>query len=43
MARVELDSPAPGFALADFRGKQVTLSSLLSERHVVLVFNRGFT
>jgi len=43
MARVELNTKAPGFTLEDFRGQEVTLSSLLEGRHVVLVFNRGFT
>jgi peroxiredoxin len=43
MARVELNTPAPPFTLEDFRGEEVALSSLLEERHVVLVFNRGFT
>ena len=43
MARVELNTPAPAFALEDFRGEEVTLSSLVAAGHVVLVFNRGFT
>jgi peroxiredoxin len=43
MARVELNTPAPTFTLEDLHGQEVTLSSLFAERHVVLVFNRGFT
>jgi peroxiredoxin len=43
MAKVELNTAAPAFALEDFGGEEVTLSTLLSEGHVVLVFNRGFT
>ncbi len=41
MPRVELHTPAPDFALADFRGTPVRLSDFRG-RHVVLVFNRGF-
>ena len=43
MARVAVDTPAPDFALDDFRGQEVRLSEVCSEKHVVLVFNRGFT
>jgi peroxiredoxin len=42
MARVQIDSPAPDFALSDFRGRAVHLSDYCGQRHVVLVFNRGF-
>lgn len=42
MARVELNHPAPAFALEDFLGEHVSLASLLTHGHVVLVFNRGF-
>mgnify|MGYP000246036386 CR=1 FL=1 len=41
MARVQIQTPAPEFALADFQGRQVRLSDYRG-RHVVLVFNRGF-
>jgi len=43
MPRVELDSPAPDFALDDFRGRAVRLGDYRDKKHVVLVFNRGFT
>jgi peroxiredoxin len=42
MARVGTDDLAPDFALKDFEGKLVNLSQFRGERHVVLVFNRGF-
>ena len=34
---------APDFALTDTLGQGVTLSAFQGDRHVVLVFNRGFT
>jgi peroxiredoxin len=40
---VALGMPAPEFTLADFDGRQVSLSDYRGARHVVLVFNRGFT
>jgi peroxiredoxin len=43
MARVSIDSPAPDFTLEDYRGNDITLSELAESRHVLLVFNRGFT
>ena len=42
MAKVELNTPAPDFALDDFRGRPVHLSGYRGQKHVVLVFNRGF-
>ncbi len=42
MKPVSVDMPAPDFALADFEGRTVRLSDYRGERHVVLVFNRGF-
>jgi len=42
MARVELSTPAPDFELADFEGHPARLSSYQGQKHVVLVFNRGF-
>jgi len=42
MARVELSTPAPDFELTDFEGLPVRLSSYQGQKHVVLVFNRGF-
>ena len=43
MPRIELDVPAPGFTLADFKGTPVSLADYAGSRHVLLVFNRGFT
>jgi peroxiredoxin len=40
---VALGVPAPDFTLADFDGRPVSLASFRGRRHVVLVFNRGFT
>lgn len=42
MARVAVHTPAPDFALEDFRGQTVRLSDYRGKKHVVLVFNRGF-
>ena len=42
MARVQVDSEAPDFELADADGEVFRLSSERGEHHVVLVFNRGF-
>jgi peroxiredoxin len=33
---------APDFTLTDTQGQSVTLSSYRGDKHVVLVFNRGF-
>lgn len=41
--RVEINTPAPDFELTDFNGRAVRLSDYRGEKHVVLVFNRGFT
>ena len=42
MAQVELDAQAPDFALKDFHGQTVRLADYRGQKHVVLVFNRGF-
>lgn len=42
MSRVALNTPAPGFSLADFQGRQVTLADFRGQANVLLVFNRGF-
>jgi hypothetical protein len=34
---------APDFTLADFQGQPVRLADYRGRRHVVLVYNRGFT
>jgi peroxiredoxin len=40
-SRVEINSPAPDFALEDLDGRMVHLSDFRG-KNVVLVFNRGF-
>ena len=42
MPKVEINTPAPDFSLADFRGRLVRLSEFRGHSPVVLVFNRGF-
>ena len=41
-ARVELNTPAPDFRLADLNGKDVALSDYAGRKNVLIVFNRGF-
>jgi peroxiredoxin len=41
--KIQIDTQAPSFQLDDFDGKAVTLSEYRGRKHVVLVFNRGFT
>ena len=43
MPRVSLDAIAPDFELEDYQGRTVRLSDYRGAKHVVLVFNRGFT
>ncbi len=40
---VQIDAMAPDFALEDFEGRVIRLSDYRGARHVLLVFNRGFT
>jgi len=42
MSKVQLNSPAPDFTLADFKGETVKLSDYRDKQQVLLVFNRGF-
>ncbi len=42
MARVREKTTPPDFTLKDTRGRSVTLSDYHRNRHVVLVFARGF-
>jgi peroxiredoxin Q/BCP len=42
MAKQLQGSPAPDFTLDDLHGKPVKLSDFQGQKHVVLVFNRGF-
>ena len=40
--RVELYASAPDFVLDDWTGKPVRLMDYRNDKHVILVFNRGF-
>lgn len=40
--KIEISASAPDFELPDFSGRLVRLSDYRDQRHVVLVFNRGF-
>jgi peroxiredoxin len=40
---VEIGALAPDFEREDFEGHLVRLADYRGKRHVVLVFNRGFT
>lgn len=40
--KVQLDKQAPDFVLSDLNGKEVRLSEFHHNKHVLLVFNRGF-
>jgi peroxiredoxin len=42
MPKVIINTPAPDFTLLDFNGNSVTLSKYRNQKHIVLVFNRGF-
>ncbi|MBN1313958.1 MAG: redoxin domain-containing protein [Anaerolineales bacterium] len=43
MPEVQINSVAPDFTLKDTQGRPVSLSDFRGEKHVLLVFNRGFT
>ena len=42
MAKIQLGMAVPDFTLTDTQGLSVTLSDYQGQKHVVLVFNRGF-
>jgi peroxiredoxin len=42
MAKIKEASAAPDFTLTDTEGQIVSLSDYQGQKHVVLVFNRGF-
>ncbi len=41
--KVAVNTQAPDFELPDFHGRPVRLSDYVERKHVVLVFNRGFS
>lgn len=43
MSKVELNTSAPDFTLADYQGRQIRLSDFKNQSNVLLVFNRTFT
>ena len=43
MTRIQEATMAPDFTLTDTQGQSITLSDYRGQKHVVLVFNRGFT
>jgi len=42
MSKISLNTPAPDFALQNFKGEMVRLSDFCGKSHVLLVFNRTF-
>lgn len=40
---VQLNTPAPDFALTSYQGDEIRLSDFTGHKHLILVFNRGFT
>jgi peroxiredoxin len=42
MSKVNINTPAPDFALQDYHGNLVSLSDFKYKQNVLLVFNRGF-
>ena len=42
MAKVQIDATAPDFSLEDAEGRTVRLSDYRGDKHVFLIFNRGF-
>jgi peroxiredoxin len=42
MTNIEKGEVAPDFTLTDYQGNTVKLSQFKGDKHVVLVFNRGF-
>lgn len=43
MSQVKLNTPAPDFTMQDYMGNMISLSQFRGKKHVLLVFNRGFT
>lgn len=43
MPKIQLNAKAPDFSLPDFNGQTVSLSAFRGNKHVVIIFNRGFS
>ena len=43
MSKIQINTRAPDFDLANFRGSPVCLSDFQGRKNVLVVFNRGFT
>ena len=43
MPQVSINTPAPDFALTDYKGQLFRLSDLHGKSDVLLIFNRTFT
>ncbi|MDP2966374.1 MAG: hypothetical protein Q8N39_10135 [Pelolinea sp.] len=42
MSKITINTPAPDFALDNFLGENIHLSSFNGKSNILLVFNRGF-
>ena len=42
MPKVALNAPAPDFTLDTFDGQSINLADYKEDKHVLLIFNRGF-
>ena len=40
---IQMNTPAPDFELPDWHGTPIKLSAFKGKKHILLVFNRGFT
>ncbi|MGE5602303.1 MAG: hypothetical protein ACM30E_04595 [Nitrososphaerales archaeon] len=43
MPRISVNEFAPHFCLLTYRREPVSLTDFLGQKHVLIVFNRGFT
>jgi peroxiredoxin len=41
-SKIQMNTPAPDFELADFRDQPVRLADFRDQKNVLLIFNRGF-
>jgi len=40
--QIQIHTPAPDFTLLDINGKTISLKDSNGNKHIILVFNRGF-